>query len=271
MIPANEATHSGAAFDRLCKLPPFNSTAVRALSIAVESDSAGPDLEAVFTSDPALAAELLAMSNSAEFGLRSRISTIRHAISVLGVERTKGLAITIATAGYVRTKLPRECVRPIWAHALATAVCAEYLAAQAGSSSTLLYTAGLTHDLGRLGLFASDKENYAPLMSTEFRDLEEAGEMEKRLVGVTHSQAGEFLTRSWGFPPFLSSCARHHHDQPEPGNHEMNLIRAACSLASDMGYPEIRLRTPAASSSDSAAGVDPLLRDKVEQRIRTSA
>jgi HD-like signal output (HDOD) protein len=274
MAPTNHAgiSDSQAAFERLCKLPSFNASAVRALSISLESDSAASDLERVFTSDPALAAELLSMANSAEFGFRSRISTIRHAITILGIGRTQALAITIATAGYVRTRLPQEYVQPIWAHGIATAVCAEHLAARAGNSATLLYTAGLTHDLGRLGLIASARESYSPVMSMEFQDLEEAAEIERRLVGVTHTEAGEFLTRSWGFPPILSSCARHHHDLDGVGEcHEIELVRAACTRAGSMGYPEIRLRTPAERAIGSGTGWDRLLRETVEQRIRWGA
>jgi HD-like signal output (HDOD) protein len=225
------------------------------------------ELENVFTADPALAAEILTLANSAEFGFRSRIATIRHAIGVLGIERTQALAITIATAGYVRTKLPKDHVRPIWAHAIATGVIAEHLAALSANPTALLYTAGLTHDLGRLGLFATAKESYGALLSIEFQDFEEAAALERRLVGLTHTEAGAFLTQSWGFPPLLTRCAQQHHNDDEAGAPELQVLRNACVLAGALGYPEIRLQAPLDTAATLAAGFEEQLRAKVEQRL----
>jgi HD-like signal output (HDOD) protein len=266
--PNDQASTANATFTRLCHLPPFNTTAVRALTIAIDGDSAMKELAHLFTADPALAAEILTLANSAEFGFRSRIATIHHAISVLGIERTQALAITISTAGYVRTKLPKDHVRPIWAHAIATGVIAEHLAARSANPTALLYTAGLTHDLGRLGLFATAKESYGPLLSIEFQDLEEAAALETRLVGVTHTEAGAFLTQSWGFPPLLTRCAQNHHNTDEAGAPELQILRTACVLAGTLGYPEIRLQTPLDSGVTlAAAGSEEQLRAKVEQRL----
>ena len=263
------ASQTSEAFRKLCKLPPFQTVAIQVLSVNADDDDALKRLESLFGSDPALAAELLATANSAEFGFRSRISTIRHALSVLGVERTRSLAVTIAMAGYIRTRLPRDAVRPLWEHAIASAVLAQHLAGRNGTSSTLLYTAGLTHDLGRLGLYASSRDAYQPLVNMEFRSVEEAEDMERRLLGVTHSEAGGFLTRSWGFPAILSDCARYHHAPPENGNEDIRIVHQACQLADSMGYPELRLQTPAGANGDGDnEWTNSPLREMVERRMK---
>ena len=53
-----------------------------------------------------------------------------------------------------------------------------------------MYTAGLTHDLGRLGLRLAGGDQYAEYMSQEFADLAEANALEKSLFGMNHCEAG---------------------------------------------------------------------------------
>jgi HD-like signal output (HDOD) protein len=268
MIPATtDNSQTSDTVRKLCKLPPFHSAAVQILALSTEENDAIGRLESIFGSDPAMAAELLTAANSAEFGFRTRISTIRHALSVLGIGRVKSLAVTIAMAGYLRTKLPREAVRPLWSHAIATAVIAEHLATQHGDSGGLLYTAGLTHDVGRLGLYASSREAYEPLVNLTFRSIDELNYMELKLLGVSHCEAGGFLTHTWGFPEVLSECARHHHSLPEGAAEEIHHVREACLLADSMGFPELQNQTKASDGDDARWENDPLF-EKVQRRMQ---
>jgi HD-like signal output (HDOD) protein len=253
---------------KLCKLPPFRAAAVQILALSSEDDDAIERLENIFGSDPAMATELLAAANSVEFGLRCRISSIRHALSILGVGRTKSLAATIAFSGYLRNQLPREAVRFLWAHGIATAVLAEHLATQAGGSGSLLYTAGLTHDVGRLGLYASSPETYEPLLNLEFRSIDEVNYTERVLLGVTHCVAGGFLTHTWGFPAILSECAQHHHAPPRGAADEIHIVKKACLLADSMGFSEIRIQTEAADGEAAKSREKDPLFEKVLRRMQ---
>jgi HD-like signal output (HDOD) protein len=256
---------------KLCKLPPFHAAAVQVLALSTEDDDALGRLERIFGSDPAMTAELLTAANSAEFGFRSRISTIRHALSILGIGRTKSLAVTIAMAGYLRTNLPREAVRPLWAHGIATAMIADHLATQAGGSGSLLYTAGLTHDVGRLGLYASSCKTYEPLVNLEFRSIDEMSYMERRLLGVTHCEAGGFLTQTWGFPAILSECARHHHAPLEGGADEVHIVQEACLLADSMGFSELHIQTDTARRDGVRSWENDPLFESVQRRVQQFA
>jgi HD-like signal output (HDOD) protein len=257
---------------KLCKLPPFHAAAVQVLALSTEDDDALGRLERIFGSDPAMAAELLTAANSAEFGLRGRISTVRHALSLLGIGRTKSLAVTIAMAGYLRTNLARETVRPLWAHGIATAVIAEHLATQIGGSGSLLYTAGLIHDVGRLGLYASSRKTYEPLVGLEFRSIDEVNYMERKLLGVTHCEAGGFLTQTWGFPAILSECARHHHAPLEVAVEAVHIVQEACLLADSMGFSELHIQTDTAGENGvrSSWENDPLF-EKVQRCMQEFA
>lgn len=68
-------------FGCLSKLPVFTPSALHLLSVSTESDSAMESFSEAFSSDPALAADLLLVVNSAAFAPRCYIDTIRHALA----------------------------------------------------------------------------------------------------------------------------------------------------------------------------------------------
>jgi HD-like signal output (HDOD) protein len=260
------AVRTEQTISRLNRLPAFNETAVRLLARPFGDEDSIAFIEESFRSDPGLAAQLLTAANSAAMGLRSHVGTLRHALAVLGLDRIRSLVITVATSSYMR-QFPVAVVRPIWTHGIATAVIAEQLA---GYSDRLcgpaLYTAGLMHDLGRLGLLASDRSRYTSFLQAEYADRDESELVELDQFGVIHTVAGGLLTQLWGFPVNLCGHAENHHAESAFDTEEDRIVHTACLLADAMGYPELRLRS--APELEGTQSLDEDCREFVEQRIR---
>ncbi len=231
------ATESGstcaAIADKLSRLPPFGPAALKILGISLDDDAAARSYEEAFKSDPALTAELLVMANSAAFGGRRSVQTIRVAILYLGLERVRSMAATSALRSHLRTGPRHEYLASVWAHSIASAVAMEALGDARGCPG--LYTLGLTHDLGRLGLFLVGGEAYAVELSRQFREVQEANQVERERFGMTHCDAGALVARAWGFPEGLAACMGEHH-QVDGG-----LISTACQMADSLGFPEVPL------------------------------
>jgi putative nucleotidyltransferase with HDIG domain len=229
---------------RLAHLPPFPPTALQLLTISAEEEVAVGDCERVFKSDPVLATDLLAIANSAAYGLRVRVGSIRHAIALLGLERVKSLAFTVAMQFYMRSSLPAmPLVQRVWSHSVATGFITEALGVADGLSAYGLYTAGLLHDVGRLGLLISEPR-YADLLGVEFKSIDDAVAAERNELGMTHTEAGAALARTWGLPTTLCDCIQHHHDAaPRPGH--VYEVGQACRVADSLGYSEFH-RLPGA-------------------------
>jgi len=237
--PGHANYEHSAVFERLTKLPPFHPAAMKLLNISGESETAMTEFEQVFKSDPALTADLLMVANSAAFGFRARVDNIRHALSLLGLERVRSLGFTIAMSIYVRNLAGSDEVRLVWAHSTATAVIADVLGRLYNSPG--IYTAGLVHDLGRLGLLLSVGKQYGDVLTKEFADMPESMKLEKVLFGVTHCEAGELVSRTWGFPESLQTCMANHHEVSAHQNGTTpDLIRISCQMADWLGFPEIR-------------------------------
>jgi len=230
---------------RLAHLPAFHPTALRLLTVSTESETALEDFEECFRSDPALASELLQTANSAEFGLRAEVETIRHALALLGLERVSSLSFTLAMKFYMRNTPRRQVIHPVWSHSVAGALIAETLGEALHNPLRSLYTAGLLHEVGRLGLLMSEGGKYEILLTQLQSGLEESNALEKETFGVTHAEAGAVMAEAWGIPPPVCESIRSHHGIPEgePNYAQLiDLVRVSCRMATALGYPEHNTR-----------------------------
>jgi HD-like signal output (HDOD) protein len=202
------------------------------------------DFEDCFKSDPALASELLVTANSVEFGLRAEVESIRHALALLGLERVSSLAFTISMKFYMRNTPRRQVIHPVWSHGVASAMIAETLGEAFGTPLRSLYTCGLMHDVGRLGLLMSEGGRYELILTQVHEDLDEAAALEKASFGVTHSEAGALMAEAWAIPEPVRECIRYHHGAPEGEVRStlLDLVRLACRMAAALGYPELNCK-----------------------------
>jgi len=252
--PVDLSRHRQHTLQRVRSLPPFPATAAKLLAISSDSETAMRDFESVFKADPALATELLRAANSAEFGFRAKIASIRHALALMGLEAVRSLAFRLSLHAYAGRSPHSVAIQPIWAHSLATAVIAERLGRLANAQVPLLYTAGLLHDIGRLGLILGVGQPYTLAMQREYDTLADANELERLLFGATHAEAGAVLAAHWALPGILAECILNHHTGPAAGTWGiLELVQAACQLADTVGFPEL-LKAPPLHDSDVRQG-----------------
>jgi putative nucleotidyltransferase with HDIG domain len=238
---ATEEFSQPDVFSRLSRLPALRMTALNLLAISMESDFAASQFEAAFRADPALSADLLLVANSPLFGLRSHVQSIRHAITLIGLEKVRSLAMTITLNAYWQTNRMNEAILGPWRHTIATAVIAEALGGEDRAREPLLYTGGLMHDIGRLALYRIAPARYEQVLATLFCNIEEYLALEHALFQCGHDDAGAFLATSWGLPTSLCDCIRFHHCSIAAHAGQLfELVGIACRLAGIFGYPEIQ-------------------------------
>ena len=198
-----------------------------------------PKLASVIEADPAFAAEVLFLANSPLFGFPSKMHVLRHAVSVLGLDRIKALTMTVAMRAFLGQASP--LVRQCWRHSCASAVVAEEISKNFEVPGDRAYTAALMHDIGRLGLLKSYPREVAPVLTAQYKEPSDVLTAEHAVVSVDHGKAGGWLVKTWAFPvAFAEICERHHDPIREQEAALLQVVKAGCRMAEVLGYSAIR-------------------------------
>jgi len=164
---------------------------------------------------PTLALDILRISNSAYFGFPGEITSIPHAVTLIGQSALRNMALCIAIKETLKPdQLPAFPVADYWEAALRRAVCCQCLAEEVGQDGDSGFSAGLLQDFGLLVLFylnatcTSEWPRLAKLNPDDRYDLE------LQLFGTTHDKVGYLLAEAWKLPDELKIALGHHHESP---------------------------------------------------------
>jgi len=205
-------------------LKPIPQTALKILRMFQESRYSITDITDELAQDQVLSAQTLKLCNSALFSGTIRIDTLKDAVLLLGKDMLIKSVITVAVNTYYNqagTSGYSLCKGGLFYHAVGVAHAAEYLAQKTGKvNDKQAYTAGLLHDIGKVVLdqYIADS---APLL---FRNLGKGTDnfirSERKMLGITHCQAGSILAENWQFSDALTQVVRHHHNPETADNHQ---------------------------------------------------
>ena len=199
------------------RLPVVPEVTIRLLNDVDSPDCSANDLAEIIEADPSLSVRLLKLANSSFYGQRGHISTVRHAVVVLGSKTIRSLALAVWThtlRNQARDAEELKLMEPIHAHGLTTGVAAGMLAERISRSlADDAFMAGLLHDIGRVALFSQLGRSYqSDILDDAEREGFLAHEREQEVLGFDHRDLGSALMASWGLPPFLADVAEKHHD-----------------------------------------------------------
>jgi putative nucleotidyltransferase with HDIG domain len=196
---------------------------------------------------PALASKVLGLANSAYYSLPHRITTISHALVVMGFEELRLLALGVGLARLAETRnLPRDWDgQGFWLHSLATSWLARELAKTTRlTNPDEAMIAGLVHDLGKLIVAAYLSDEFCRMMEL-VHDGHPYFQAEREL-GLPHTQVGFWLARKWNLPQLHTLVIKCHHalvlDQPWAG--VVALIMVANKLSKALGCGLVQPAAP---------------------------
>lgn len=222
---------------RNCELPPIPGVAVKLLGLLAKDDIGLGDVADTVSADAAIAAEVLRAANTAYYGIRGEVTSIRHATTLLGTARIRALAATIGLRRYLGQALRQPAVQRCWRHNLACAATAEQIALRLGGSPPDAYTAGLLHDIGRMALIVAHPKQYPDFLDASNTRGAALLQLERDLMGMDHCEAGRWFTQQLLLPQAFQDVAGHHHNPDAVGPSDMlPRVSAACELAEWMGY-----------------------------------
>jgi HD-like signal output (HDOD) protein len=227
------------------KVPPFPPVAAKLLGVLADSDAEVREIAQLIGSDATFTARLLRVVNSYEFGLTSPVTNVQQAVALVGLDRTRQITLTQATAAYAGKALRAGELRRCWQHSIATAVLADEIAFACGVFTNAAFTAGIMHDIGRLGLLVAYPDRYERIMREAAAQCLDLLDFEQEEFGVSHTEAGRYLAERWELPEDLRMVAGRHHDPSEGAELDLlRIVHVACSMADCLGYDVSRPLIP---------------------------
>jgi putative nucleotidyltransferase with HDIG domain len=232
------------------KVPPFPPVAAKLLSVLSRPDAEVREVAQLIGMDATFTGRLLRVVNSYEFGLKSPVTNVNQAVAMAGMDRTRQIMLTQAAAAYTQGALRAGELRRCWQHSIATAVLANEIALACKAFVDTAFTAGIMHDIGRLGLVVAYPDRYERVIRDAATHCLDLLDFEQEEFGVNHTEAGRYLAERWGLPEELRMVAGRHHD-PSDGA-ELDLVRIvhiACQLADSLGYDVTRPLVPVSANA----------------------
>jgi putative nucleotidyltransferase with HDIG domain len=216
-----------ALLDEMEQLPMGPSTAMRVLWVAASHRSSAQELGEVVASDPALTTRVMRMANSPYYGLGGRVGSSAFAVTVLGFETVRALAVLAAVVGDGELTLPEG----FWIHSALVSSAAGLLADRCGVPRPDAFSLGLLHDLGRALLHRLDErlDGGTGFGGSESADpnLDGTLEAETGRFGADHAEVAARLLASWRFPADFCNAVRHHHRPLQPDSDVLTVVLVA--------------------------------------------
>jgi HD-like signal output (HDOD) protein len=264
----------------LRRIPPFPPIAAKLLILFSTKNPECKEVAELIGTDPTLSGRLLQCVNSYEFGLAQTVVDVNQAVMLLGLERTRREIVTFATGVFARGTPEAGELRRCWEHSVATALLAEQIAATCQESAGVAYTAGILHDIGRLGLVVAYPREYESIVRDAAKRCLDVLDFERETFGMHHTEAGRLLIGQWGLPSEFLGVAGRHHDACEGEElHLLRIVHVACRLADALGYgvseplaeltPKMVLADLPERFRDRMCVPPDSLRARIDQRLRS--
>jgi len=203
------------------------------LEVTSGKNSSASDLTNIIESDPALTSKILAVANSAYYGFVKKISSISHAVVILGFREIQNIALSMSVLQLFDRK-GTVFNEQLWRHSFAVGVGTRMVAGHLGLKLDGKYfVAGLLHDVGKIFLSQYLPDMFGRVLSIlEMQDNTYTyHSLEEWIFGLSHSDIGGRLLSSWLFPPEIVNAVSHHH-QPSMSEHEP--VFSACVHIADL-------------------------------------
>ena len=197
----------------LGQLPPFSPILNRLIASLASEDISFAKIADLIEKDTALAGNILRLVNSALYGFPGTVNSIRHAVSLLGLNKLRNAALTMSVARmWNQVKTP-----PGWStssfnqHSVGVAILADLLAQKLPVDyAEGAFAAGLFHDLGLLLIAIGLHDEYKQISLLCQREKKWTSEYEIQILGMTHAELSAEALAEWNLPEPIQVAVRYH-------------------------------------------------------------
>ncbi|HEX2956389.1 MAG TPA: HDOD domain-containing protein [Chitinispirillaceae bacterium] len=197
------------------KLPTLPAVVNQITQLIQSNRSNMAQIASVIMRDQAIASRVIRLVNSAYYGLKTRVTSIQQAITLLGLNSVRNIVTGVAIVktfeeenGSVST-FDRQ---KFWLSTFCCALLSKNIAQYRGAGNVEDYfLGGLLHDVGILVLDQFFHDEFNNVINGCLQCGDQYFEVENRILGTNHCEIGDYLAKRWKLPDILANCMRAHH------------------------------------------------------------
>lgn len=210
-------------------LPTIPLVAIKVMKLIEKENASVDELAKIVAADPAVAARVIKISNSAFYGCQRQIKTLSGAIVILGFNTLKSLVVA---ASIKEVYKPFDLfAKRLWEHSFGAALAARIIAINTRlANEEESFLGGLFQDVGKIIMNNLDREKFQTVMQKCSDEGASFEEIEKTVYQFSHDAVGAYVMKKWNFPETLIKAILHHHQVNFSTVDDIYLIRLVCII-----------------------------------------
>ncbi len=259
--------------EKIKALPTLSVVVARVIQVVSNPLTSASDLSGIITVDQALTAKVLKLANSAFYGFPFRIKNITQAVSILGFDTIRNLALTVSVHKIFTGETEHGFShQDFWKHSVGVAICSSLLAKKIKyKSPESAFTAGLLHDIGKNLFEQYMHEEFMEAIKISAEKGISIKDAEKDIIGINHAEVGRMMAEKWNLPHELKAGIGFHHnpDEEKEENVMATIVYAANILCKKkgVGFSGDNFIMPLSSDARSLLMLDEKAEDELMQKL----
>ncbi len=199
------------------QLPALPQSAIRLLELSQDPTNGPAEFAVPIESDPGLTGQVLRFVNSSYFGFSREISSIKLAITLVGIRTIKNFALWSAVFSLMpNPKCGPFDLKNLWQDSLRRALFARATGKLLGmKEAEEPFSAALLQDMA-IPLLAKEAPGaYNKLLDSRKDGAVRLSALERQVFGWTHADAGAMIARQWNLPDEFAVLIEGHLDLDE--------------------------------------------------------
>lgn len=206
-------------------IPSLPEVVTKVMELVQNPKSSAAQLSGVISHDPGLTSRVLRLVNSAYYGFPKQISSIQHAVMILGFTTMRGLVLSSSIFKIFAPKGDRLIsldYKKLWKHSLLTAISGKIINTYLNLDyDEDIFSAGILHDIGKIILDQYDHEHYVKVLIEKPCVLNmDIVESEDNHCEISHQEIGYVVAEGWNLPEALAEVIRYHHNPMDAPTHK---------------------------------------------------
>ena len=194
------------------QLPALPQSAIRLLELSQNPDNGPAEFAVPIESDPGLTGQVLKFVNSSYFGFSREISSVKLAITLVGIRTIKNFSLWSAVFSLMpNPKCGPFDLKALWQDSLRRALFARAFGKLMGlKDAEDLFAGALLQDMAIPLLAKEQPAKYLKLLESRKEGETRLSDLERAEFGWTHAEAAGFMARQWSLPEEFAQLIEAH-------------------------------------------------------------